>query len=322
MNYLRYLKKGLDEMNRLSETISESSGVSSFSIKADMIKCALLYGARPSDYFFFSFHEKSRWERKKYMTNYRWAKLLKICQLNGGGLANAKDKEYQLFSSFIKRDWTIFKKDEDNINALKDFLGNHGVCIAKPIHGTLGKGLVKVSKNDDLTELTKLLRQDDYLLEECVENNDEIKKLNPTSLNTFRVFTHISNKGEIVLDEIILRVGKKGNVVDNWGAGGIIYYVDIESGIVIKPGIDKNMNTYIYHPESDIQMIGYKVKGIEELKQYVISLAKVVPNARVVGWDVAMTPNGFDFIELNCPGGHDILQAFNVPFWDIFKIIK
>lgn len=322
MNYLRYIGKGLDEMNRLSKTISESSGISPFRIKADMIKCALLYGARPSDYFFFSFHEKSKWERNRYMTNGRWLKLLKITQLNNGRLANAKDKEYQLFSSFIKRDWTLFKKENDNTDTLMSFLESHGDCIAKPIHGTLGRGLVKISKNDDLTELKDLLRQDDYLLEECAVNDEEIKRLNPSSLNTFRVFTHVTNLGEIILDEIILRVGKAGNVVDNWGAGGIIYYVDINSGIVTKPGVDKHMNTYLYHPCSDIQMIGYKVQGFEELKQYVLSLCKVVPDARVVGWDEAKTPDGFDFIELNCPGGHDILQAFNVPFWDVFKKIK
>ena len=287
-----------------------------------MLKCALLYGARPSDYFFFSFHTKSRWERNRYMTNGRWLKLLKITQLGGGGLANAKDKEYQLFSSFIKRDWTLFKKENDNTDALMKFLDSHGECIAKPIHGTLGRGLVKISKDDDLSELKDLLCQDDYLLEECVVNDEEIKRLNPSSLNTFRIFTHVTNEGMIVLDEIILRVGKAGNVVDNWGAGGIIYYVDIDSGIVTKAGVDKHMNTYLYHPGSDIQMIGYKVNGFEDLKQYVLSLAKVVPDARVVGWDVAKTPYGFDFIELNCPGGHDILQAFNAPFWDVFKKIK
>lgn len=320
--YLRYLKKGLGEMNSLSKTISESTGISKVSIKADMIKCALLYGARPSDYFFFSFYEKSKWERNRYMTNNRWLKLLKITQLGGGGLANAKDKEYQLFSSFIKRDWSLFQKEKDNTDAIMHFLENHGPCIAKPIHGTLGRGLIKVSKSDDLSGLKELLRQDDYLLEECVVNDDEIKRLNPSSLNTFRVFTHVTNDGDVMIDEIILRVGIAGNVVDNWGAGGIIYYVDIDSGIITKPGIDKHMNTYIIHPGSDIQMIGYKVKGFEDLKKYVLSLAKVIPDAKVVGWDVAKTQNGFDFIELNCPGGHDILQAFNTPFWDVFKKLK
>lgn len=91
MTYLHYLKKGLNEMKSLSKAISESSGISSFIIKVDMLKCALLYGARPSDYFFFSFHTKSRWERNRYMTNGRWLKLLKITQL-GVGLLTPKIK--------------------------------------------------------------------------------------------------------------------------------------------------------------------------------------------------------------------------------------
>lgn len=321
MFFIRYLKKGLDEMKSLSKAISDTSGISSFSIKTDMIKCAILYGARPSDYFFFSFHEKSKWERNRYMTNKRWLKLLKVTQL-GGGLANAKDKEYQLFSSFIKRDWLILKKGEDNTQAFEVFIKNHDECIAKPVHGTLGRGLVKICKKDDWAGLKKLFYEDDYVLEECVVNNEEIKKLNPSSLNTIRAFTHIKDNGDVIIDEIILRVGRSGNVVDNWGAGGIIYYVDIESGIVTKPGIDKQLNKYIFHPDSKIQMIGYKIEKIEELKSYIISLANVIPEARVVGWDIAITPDGFDFIELNCPGGHDIMQAFNVPFWDELKKIK
>ena len=60
-----------------------------------MLKCALMYGARPLDYWMFSFYKKSRWERRRYMTNYKWLKLLKICELLGG-LANVKDKEYEI----------------------------------------------------------------------------------------------------------------------------------------------------------------------------------------------------------------------------------
>ena len=186
----------------------------------------------------------------------------------------------------------------------------------------MGRGIILVNKDDDLTTVKKLLIEDDYLLEECIVNDEEIKKLNPSSLNTFRAYTHITNEGDAVLDELMLRVGKAGNHVDNWGQGGIGYYIDLESGIVTKPGLDKDMHEHLYHPGSNIQMIGYRIERIEELKNYILSLARSHPAARVVGWDVALTPKGFDFIEFNCPGGHDFLQAFGKPFWDVFKKIR
>ena len=52
-------------------------------------------------------------------------------------------------------------------------------------------------------------------------------------------------------------------------------------------------------------------------KNYVIELTKVYPQARYVGWDVAITPDGFDLVEMNCPAGHDMFQSFNNPIYDI-----
>ena len=242
---------------------------------------------------------------------------------NGGGnFANAKDKEYEIFSDCIQREWIIIQKNDCNNKAIDEFVNAHQGCIAKPVHGTLGRGLKKIHGEEDVKWLRNQIAEDDYILEECVTNNDDIRTLNPSSLNTIRAFTHITNSGETIIDEIILRVGWPGNVVDNWGAGGIIYYVDVDSGIIVKPGIDKHLKEYIYHPGSNIQMIGYKLNNFDELKAYIVSLAGRLPKARVVGWDIAITPQGYDFIELNCPGGHDILQAFNVPFWNVFKHIK
>lgn len=85
MSKLKYLKKGFAEYKSLSKEIHKETGIGLCDLRFDMLKCALLYGARPSDYKLFSFHKLSRWEREKYMTNYRWLKLLKMKQLLGGG---------------------------------------------------------------------------------------------------------------------------------------------------------------------------------------------------------------------------------------------
>lgn len=152
-----------------------------------------------------------------------------------------------------------------------------------------------------------------------VENDQVISTINSSSLNTIRAYTLINKDDSIRILAIMLRAGKAGAHVDNWGSGGIGYNFDLNTGICVDYGRDKQNNPYTHHPGSNIQMIGYKLPKFEELKETIISLAQVTPKARFVGWDIVLTPNGFELIEMNCPGGHDFLQAFGSPFGDILK---
>lgn len=314
------IRKGFNEWLLLSKKICSDYSISLTRCRYDMAKCFIYYGARATDYYMFEFHKKSSSERNRFMTNLRWIKLLNKCTIRGM-MGGGKDIEYNIFRNYIKRDWIIVHKEETDDKIIK-FINSHIDIdiIAKPVHGTLGRGVLKLNKQNNVLDI--LLRErksDDYILEECVENRPEIKALNPDSLNTIRAFTSIDKNGVVNIEEIILRVGRKGKVVDNWGAGGIIYLIDLKTGICKCPGLDKNRHEYILHPDSNITMVGYILPDFDNLKQYIIELARLIPEARVVGWDIAITPKGFDFIEMNSPGGHDILQAFGIPFWDKFK---
>jgi hypothetical protein len=154
-------------------------------------------------------------------------------------------------------------------------------------------------------------------MEELLKNCEELSIINPSSLNTVRATTLIKKDGTPIIVSIILRVGDPGSHVDNWGAGGVGYNFDLETGVCNMYGRDKKNRPYVCHPGSNVQMIGYKLPRFEELKQYVLNLTKVYPDARYVGWDVAITPNGFDLVEMNCPAGHDMFQSFDNPIYDV-----
>lgn len=238
----------------------------------------------------------------------------------GGNLFNNKELEYKKFKKFIKREYLIINS-ETPISIIKKFIQDHSVIIAKPSSETLGRGIMKLSSLNDekFNRLLNEVKTKTFILEECISNVDYLSEINPSSLNTIRAFTIIKKDGEPEILTIILRVGKPGMFVDNWGAGGIIYRLDLETGIIASPGKDKNQNSVIYHPGGMKQMLGWKMKNFEVLKEYIINLAKAAPEAKLVGWDIAVTPDGYDFVEMNCPGGHDILQAFGEPFYDIIK---
>ena len=73
------------------------------------------------------------------------------------------------------------------------------------------------------------------------------------------------------------------------------------------------------HPVSQFQVVGYQLPDYEKLLDYIHHLMNVDRTARFVGWDIALTPKGYDLVEMNCPGGHDFLQAFGKPWGSFFK---
>lgn len=233
---------------------------------------------------------------------------------------NNKELEYLRFKQFIKRDFLIVN-GETSISSIQDFIRKHNHIIAKPSTETLGRGIIKLSNLNDpqFDKLISEIKTKTFIIEEYIKNVDYLSEINPSSLNTIRAFTIMKENGEPDILTIILRVGKPGMFVDNWGAGGIIYQLDLSTGIIISPGKDKNQRSVIYHPGSMKQMVGWKMRDYNNLKEYIISLAKTAPEAKLVGWDIAVTPKGYDFVEMNCPGGHDILQAFGEPFYDIIR---
>jgi hypothetical protein len=320
MPSFQQIKKGIPEFFEQANIVqSKVGGEKKIKWLSSMMWCLLRYGARPIDYVRFEFYKKNGTERNKYLTIYRYFKLLKKFGTYESNV-HGKIAEYQTFKDYIRRDWMILDQTTSQED-LMSFITKNKVVFAKPNHGDQGKGVLKIKSNDvdAINNLIELSKQQPYVVDGVVENDENISVINPSSLNTIRAYTLINKDGSVRILTIMLRVGKKGSHVDNWGSGGVGYDFDLDTGICVSYGRDKQNNPYTHHPGSNIQMIGYKLPRFEELKEIIVSLAQVTPKARYVGWDIALTPNGFELIEMNCPGGHDFLQAFGTPFYDVLK---
>lgn len=286
---------------------------------ADMFWSLIRYGARPIDYVRFEFYKKSPLERNRYLTIYRYFKLLKkfgYRELETYG----KVAEYKTFGDYIYREWMVLDAST-TIDALTKFISKNRVVFVKPNHGDQGKGVLKIKSDnmEGINDLMESAKKATYVVEGAVENDAVISAINPSSLNTIRAYTLIEKNGESQILAIMLRAGKAGSYVDNWGSGGVGYNFDLETGICVDYGRDKQNNPFVYHPGSNVQMVGFKLPKFDELKEIIISLSQKTPKAKFVGWDIAYTPNGFELIEMNCPGGHDFLQTFGTPFYDVLK---
>lgn len=306
---------------------AEKSGNSSFGGKIlslfDIYYCILRYGARPRDYTMFDFYDKNHRARNRYMTLGRYFKMVrKFDKETFRRISGNKVHEYEAFKNFIKRDWLYVDAGTDAEKILA-FVNSHSSVIAKPNNGEQGRGVFKIEGTGD-ENLKKVLergRNESFILEETLTNCREIAQINDTSLNTLRVVTSMGKNGKTKILAAILRVGRKGSLVDNWGGGGIGYFIDVNTGIIDRYGVDKKGETYMFHPDSGVQMIGYKIPHWEEVVDYTLRLAEIEPKAIFVGWDIALSTNGLDLVEMNFPGAHDMVQSFGFPIWNEVKSI-
>ncbi|MCM1452581.1 MAG: hypothetical protein NC102_09985 [Clostridium sp.] len=146
------------------------------------------------------------------------------------------------------------------------------------------------------------------MLEEAIENSECLKRLAPGSLNTVRIVTLIDKEGKLRILASVLRMGNGTAFTDNYHDGGMACAIDPSSCRLKGKAYGMGCAEYEEHPFSKIKFDGYKIEGFDQCLALAEKLAYEEPEARYVGWDFAITPNGIDVIEGNIPPGEDITQ--------------
>ena len=95
--------------------------------------------------------------------------------------------------------------------------------------------------------------------------------------------------------------------------------MDIKTGRVDANGFNPEGWWLEIHPVSKIKFVGLKIPSIDKLESYIKDVCKVLPNARYVGWDVAITPEGFELIEGNFCPGQCTQTCDGIPKYNILK---
>jgi len=269
----------------------------------------LFHGASPQEYICLGFARLNSSGRKEYVTIRRNRKLdRKFNDAEANKILWEKGLFNSYFSEFIHRKYLMLNKKttDAEIQNFFDSLPNKRYVV-KPSDLYYGQGVYVADSLDELKKIKNNGKR--YIIEEVVLNDPTLAKLNESSLNTFRVVTCIDRNGEVHIIAILLRTGRKGAVIDNLLGGGTCYHVDVETGIIDGVGKDGWGNSFLKHPTSEITMPGFKISRIDEIKQFAVKLAKNLPKARYVGWDIALTPNDIEVIEGNvCPSA-ELIQC-------------
>lgn len=303
----RIFSLNFKSMFKTIDKISKRSNKSKILIFFDMIFCSIFYGSGYVDYDLFNFENVSNKKRKTFITR----------SINNEYVKKLNNKEYykyfddkdlfnDKFKDFVKRDYLNLNKC--GFKEFQKFVNSHKNFIAKPINGTGGFGVEKISiDNNEKETYERLISNKQFLLEECVSQKDYISKLYPYSVNTLRLVTlRVNDETHIVAR--ILRIGNKGNVVDNFHKDGMYTTLD-EYGMVNKPAVDREGNIYEKHPETGESIINFRVHNFDKIVNFVTEASKVMPEVGYVGWDIAVTDNGPVLIEGNNLPGYDLYQS-------------
>ncbi len=280
------------------------------SIFFDMIVCAFRYQAGYEDYVLFDFANVPKNLRHTYLT--RGGNHHLISSLNDEKYRYCFDDKAQFlknFPEYAKRQSFDLRKDskEDFIRWAK----TQETFIAKVVDGDGGKGVNKFRLDliEDMDGLYgELIKNGMFVIEETVKQHEAVSSLNPSSINTIRIYTvRNKNTDSVNIPFAFIRVGR-GGFVDNYHSGGMTSKIDVASGRILYPCADRDNEVYETHPLTGVAFRGFQIPMWEECLQICMDAAKKIPQIGYVGWDVAVTPDHPLLIEGNAYPGYDIPQ--------------
>lgn len=172
--------------------------------------------------------------------------------------------------------------------------------LLKPILSSCGNRIrILRSSNLNMDKFFDEISEQKVILEGFIKQNQEISRINPSSVNTVRLIsTRCGSRVHIVGGGI--RCGGKNAFVDNFHNGGCAYPIDIETGIVSAPGRAlRSQKRIIKPPSTDVIMCGFQIPNWDKIVDTVYAAAKVMENVGYIGWDIAVLEDGCEIIEAN-----------------------
>ena len=159
-----------------------------------------------------------------------------------------------------------------------------------------------------------------WLIQERLHQHSSLSSLNPSSINSLRIFTYKSlSTNEVHATTSILRIGRKGLSVDNMNAGGLVCGVD-QTGRLSSFAIDEKSNKHEMHPDSGQFFTEMNCPFVGAAKKLCIDAAQYIFSQRTLSFDVAILENGKPcLIEINTWGqGAHMSQFFDGPLFGKF----
>lgn len=192
-----------------------------------------------------------------------------------------------------------------------------------------GKSVTRFSSENGLAsiknDLTKQTIQDllssygkNYIVQCAIAQGEAMALLNPTSLNTIRIMTY-KRKTDVVVLYSVVRMGRKGAVVDNASAGGL-YCGIMPDGRLKKEAYTLAPFSRCEVSDNGVRFADFIIPKYAEMVAVVKDWHNELPYAGFIGWDLAVDKdNDIVLVEINAasPG---LFQAASGPAFGVYTV--
>ncbi len=283
-------------MDDLITYIAEENKIKKVKVYFDFFLNAATRGIGYVDYLKGNYINLSNEEKKDFLTKRNYVRLVKYLNKRGYQMIfHDKVVFNRIFKDYIGRDFIDIR--EVGYKGFKKFVTGKENVFAKKHNSFGGDGVKKVNlAGEDLKVLfNQLYNNKQYLIEDTLIQNEYLDWINPKAVNNVRLVTLLKD-GEAYVVFKTLRI--------NAGSEEVISCHDIymtldDEGNVLGNVVDDECNIYKKHPVTGFKFKGAKIPHMDKALELVKSAAKLVPEMRWIGWDVAITEDGAAIIEGN-----------------------
>lgn len=296
--------------------MQKESGRGFFELFRDMQRCYETRGFTWRNYVTFGFHMlQDEKIRDTYISQSETDDITMLVNTpESYAILRDKAKAAKIFAPFYGREW--FDVREEGPEAFAAFLSRHDVVFCKYVGNMLSRGIERIKTKDiaDSAALhARLLSDEKYLVEEGVVQHPEMAKLSLQSVNTMRICTCRDLDGQVSVPYVTLRTNLVEGYYDNTAFKGAWSPIKNFKSVTF-PFVNNSRKIvhYTEHPQTKFPFIGFEIPYIDESIQLVKDASERLPEARMIGWDIAVTPEGPVIIEANYTPTPEYYQIYGM----------
>ncbi len=216
-----------------------------------------------------------------------------------------------------------------SIEAIEGFLLNEAKypLFGKPIEGSKSVGTALFSSidpdaqtivlgNGAKTTVSDLAREiftefaGGYVFQNVVVQHDDMNAVTGSAVGTVRVVTLMQDGAPQVL-YTVWKIPAPDAMSDNfWQTGSMIAEVEVSSGQIkqVRRGTGMNIEPIETHPVSGVKLAGFTLPYWQDILTLAQKCHSLTPENGILGWDIAVTPDGPLVIECNTSPFHTLYQ--------------
>lgn len=165
----------------------------------------------------------------------------------------------------------------------QDGMWGRGVRIFSTVNGMVGETETLASMLDAYGP--------NFIVQEKVVQHERMSALNPSSLNTLRILSYRQGD-EIVILYAVVRIGRRGQSIDNETAGGVNADIDLTTGCIRDCAYGTPAEKRILRTDIGTELSGYFIPSFHGAIDLVKELHLRLPYFKLVGWDIGIDVAG------------------------------